>query len=120
LYEANGATRYQPGSHHYRTFEDVPADAMDQTVAFEAPAGSFVAMEGRVWHTSGRNVTADQQRRMMFAYYSTDFLRPQANWEAALPQAVKDGMNPEARELFGLGPAGNTRIGGGLTRLQPA
>jgi ectoine hydroxylase-related dioxygenase (phytanoyl-CoA dioxygenase family) len=27
---------------------------------FEASAGSFIAMEGRLWHTSGANVTADQ------------------------------------------------------------
>jgi ectoine hydroxylase-related dioxygenase (phytanoyl-CoA dioxygenase family) len=118
VYEANGATRYLPGSHRYRTFEEVPPDAMDKTRAFEAPAGSFVAMEGRVWHTSGRNVTADARRRMLFAYYSSDFIRQQANWEAALPAEIKDAMDPEARRLFGLGPLGNARIGGGLTRLK--
>jgi ectoine hydroxylase-related dioxygenase (phytanoyl-CoA dioxygenase family) len=114
----NGATRYLPGSHRYTRFEDVPEDAMARTVAFEAPAGSIVAMEGRLWHTSGANVTPDEQRRMMFAYYSSDFIRQQANWEAVMPPEVKDGLDDEGRRLFGLGPAANTRIGGQLTRLK--
>jgi ectoine hydroxylase-related dioxygenase (phytanoyl-CoA dioxygenase family) len=113
----NGATRYLPGSHRYADFGDLPPDAEAKTVAFEAKAGSIVAMEGRLWHTSGANVTRDEQRRMMFAYYSTDFIRQQMNWEAVLPPAVKGGLDAEGRKLFGLGPAGNTRIGGLLTRL---
>lgn len=117
VHEANGATRYLPGSHRYRTFEEVPADAMERTLPFQAPAGSFIAMEGRLWHTSGKNVTADERRRMLFAYYSSDFIRQQANWTVSLPPQVQAGMDAEDRALFGLGPAGNVRIGGALTRL---
>lgn len=117
VHEANGATRYLPGSHRYRDFDEVPADAMERTLPFEAPAGSFIAMEGRLWHTSGRNVTADERRRMLFAYYSSDFIRQQANWTVSLPAEVQAGMDAEARALFGLGPMGNVRIGGALTRL---
>ncbi|MCB2060531.1 MAG: phytanoyl-CoA dioxygenase family protein [Novosphingobium sp.] len=116
--EANGATRYLPGSHRLRSFEDVPENAIEQTLAFEAPAGSFIVMEGRMWHTSGCNVTSDEQRRLLFAYYSVDFLRPQSNWSEALPQSVRDAMDDRTRHLFGLGPAGNLRIGGKLTRLE--
>lgn len=114
--EENGATRYLPGSHEYRSFDDVPADAQDRTVAFSAPAGSFVLMEGRLWHTSGANVSKDRQRRLLFAYYSCDFIRGQFNWNAGLPQAVQDGLDDEMRDLFGLGAQGNTRIGGGMTK----
>jgi fumagillin biosynthesis dioxygenase len=116
----NGATRYLPGSHRYRTFADVPDDAAEKLKAFEAPAGSFVAMEGRIWHTSGSNITEDRQRRLMFAYYSMDFIRPQINWAACLPQATKDGLDDGARNLLGLGTSANTRIGGALTRLKSA
>jgi hypothetical protein len=114
--EENGATRYLPGSHRYRRFEDLPDGAMAQTRPFAAPAGSFIVMEGRLWHTSGANVSRDRQRRMLFAYYACDFIRGQANWNAALPAAVQDGLDDEMRVLFGLGAAGNVRIGGGLTR----
>jgi len=115
--EANGATRYLPGSHRIQSPEALPADAMAKTLPFEAPAGSFVAMEGRLWHTSGSNVTRDQQRRMMFAYYSADFIRPQANWAFCLPEEIQVGMDEPARKLFGLEFKGNTRIGGALTNL---
>jgi ectoine hydroxylase-related dioxygenase (phytanoyl-CoA dioxygenase family) len=114
--EESGATRYLPGSHRFRRMEDVPADAMERTRAFSAPAGSFIVMEGRVWHTSGANVSKDRQRRMLFAYYSADFIRPQMNWNAALPASVQDSLDEETRGLFGLGPMGNVRVGGGMTR----
>jgi ectoine hydroxylase-related dioxygenase (phytanoyl-CoA dioxygenase family) len=115
--EENGATRYLPGSQHISSLEDLPENAMDRTISFEAKAGSFVVMEGRMWHTSGRNLSADRQRRLMFAYYTADFIRPQANWSEVLPQQVKDGMDDATRAMFGLGPAGNVRLGGALTRL---
>jgi ectoine hydroxylase-related dioxygenase (phytanoyl-CoA dioxygenase family) len=105
-----------PGSHRYRSFADVPQDAAARTLPFAASAGSFILMEGRVWHTSGANVSKDRQRRMLFAYYAADFIRPQSNWNAALPASVQDSLDDEQRALFALGPAGNVRIGGGLTR----
>lgn len=117
VHEANGATRYLPGSHRYQSLEEVPPDALGRTVAFAAPAGSFIVMEGRLWHTSGCNVTADERRRMLFAYYSTDFIRPQMNWAFTLPAQVQAGMDQITRDLFGLGYMGNTRIGAQLTRL---
>lgn len=116
--EENGATRYLPGSQHITTFEELPDDAMARTVAFEAAAGSFVVMEGRLWHTSGRNVSADRQRRLLFAYYTADFIRPQANWPEVLAREVREGMDEATRKLFGLGPTGNVRLGGGITRLE--
>ena len=115
--DENGATRYLPDSCSWRDFADVPTGAMANSRALVAKAGSLVAMDGRLWHTSGANRSADRQRRLMFAYYACDFVRPQANWQAVLPDAVRDGLDDEMRSLFGIGSAGNVRIGGGLTRL---
>ncbi len=117
VHEGNGATRYLPGSHRFTAEEQLPEDALGQTLPFEAPAGSFVAMEGRLWHTSGCNTSENEQRRMMFAYYSTDFIRQQANWALCLPQQVQEEMDERARALFGISPIGNTRIGAAKTRL---
>jgi ectoine hydroxylase-related dioxygenase (phytanoyl-CoA dioxygenase family) len=117
VHAANGATRYLPGSHLYRAFSEVPANAAELLVPFEAPAGSIIAMDGRMWHTSGANVTTDETRRMLFGYYSIDFIRPQVNWEAALSSALKAELDDEQRTLLGLGVAANTRIGAELTRL---
>lgn len=118
VHEANGATRYLPGSHRLRSKGEVPADAAERMVAFTAPAGSFIAMDGRLWHTSGANVTVDERRRMMFAYYSIDFLRQQMNWALTLPKEVQDGLDCRGRALFGLSPIGNTRIGRAMTMLE--
>ena len=113
----NGATRYLPGSHRFRDFSEVPSDTEAQMQSFAAPAGSFIAMEGRLWHSSGSNTSVDRQRRMAFGYYGLDFIRQQVNWEATLSEATKACLDDEGRRLFGLGAAGNTRIGGALTRL---
>jgi len=115
--EENGATRYLPGSHRYTKRSELPDDAEAKTLPFEAPAGSFVLMEGRLWHTSGKNRTHDEQRRMMFAYYATDFIRPQINWTLCLPPEVQARMDERTRHLFGLQPMANTRIGVEMTRL---
>lgn len=118
VHEANGATRYVPGSQHWSRFEDVPGDLMEKSVAFSAPAGSIVAMEGRVWHTSGANVTTDERRAMAFAYYTRDFIRPQVNWPMVMAPEDVAALDEEARTMLGVSVMGNIRIGGGLTRLR--
>jgi hypothetical protein len=120
VHEANGATRYLPQSQRFNSIDEVPADAMEKTLPFEAPAGSFIAMEGRLWHTSGANRTANERRRMMFAYYSSDFIRQQMNWSMTLPADVQSAMGDEARALLGLAPTGNTRLGAQITMDQAA
>jgi len=120
VHAANGATRYLPGSHRYRTAEQLPADAADHTVAFEAPAGSIIAMDGRVWHTSGANTTAAEERALLFGYYSLDFLRPQVNWNVLLSAATQAALSETLFTRLGLGPAANVRIGGEtLARRAP-
>lgn len=107
VHEANGATRYVAGSHRYRTFEDVPSNASENTLAFCASAGSVIVMDGRLWHTSGANVTRDERRALLFAYYARGFIRPQVNWEVCLSQETKARLDDGARELLGMGPVCN-------------
>ncbi|MFC4595672.1 phytanoyl-CoA dioxygenase family protein [Sphingobium tyrosinilyticum] len=119
VYDANGATRFVPGSHKYTCFSEVPEDIAERTVAFEAPAGSLIAMEGRVWHTSGSNRTEGARRAMLFGYYVRDFVRQQVNWDVCLSPATQDSLDDEARALLGMGPKANVRIGSALSRLTP-
>lgn len=110
VYEANGATRYIPDSHRIQRTAQLPPNPIAQTVAFEAPAGSIVVMDGRVWHTSGANVTEHDERALLFGYYSADFLRPQVNWNALLSGATQLQVSSELHRRLGLGPIANVRV----------
>lgn len=115
--EANGATRFVPGSHRVTRRAGLPADAEARSLPFEAEAGAAIAMDGRMWHTSGANTTADEQRAMLFGYYSADFIRPQQNWNAALSPATIAELSPAMRGWLGLDAAAN--LGLALPLLQP-
>ena len=104
----NGGTLHIPGSHLWQQRSDVPPDALDRLRPFEAKAGSIVAMDGRLWHTSGANITADQERALLFGYYTKPFLRPQVNWNVGLSPDVQAGLDVEMREWLGLNREANT------------
>ncbi len=123
VYFENGATLYLPGSQRCALRDELPRTPLGQMRAFEAPRGSILAMDGRVWHTSGANVTKDVERALLFGYYSVDFLRPQVNHNVQLSEATKASLSPELFGLLGLGADANTRVAGevlGAAPLDPA
>ena len=103
-----GATLFIPGSHRWQTRTEVPADANRRLQPFEAKAGSIIVMEGRIWHTSGANITADQDRALLFGYYTRPFLRQQVNWNAALSAETQASLSPQMRRWLGLEATANT------------
>jgi ectoine hydroxylase-related dioxygenase (phytanoyl-CoA dioxygenase family) len=105
----NGATLFIPGSHRWRSQADVPAGALTLLRPFEAKAGSIVAMDGRIWHTSGANITADEERALLFGYYTRPFLRPQINWNAALSAATQAELDQPMRDWLGMEITANAR-----------
>ncbi len=119
VYDANGATRYLPGSHRITKLAEVPEEAGEKLRPFEAPAGSVIAMDGRVWHTSGANVTEDVERALLFGYYTADFIRPQTNWNVMLSEETKAAINAPLFDLLGLGPTANTRHAAELVARVP-
>lgn len=46
-YHENGATLYIPGSHLWKTREDIPDEPEKLLIPFEAKAGSIICMDGR-------------------------------------------------------------------------
>jgi ectoine hydroxylase-related dioxygenase (phytanoyl-CoA dioxygenase family) len=104
----NGATLFVPGSHRWETRADIPSDAHKRLRPFEAKAGSILAMEGRIWHTSGANITRDQDRALLFGYYTKPFLRPQVNWNAGLSPETQSSLSPRMRQWLGLDVTANT------------
>jgi ectoine hydroxylase-related dioxygenase (phytanoyl-CoA dioxygenase family) len=119
IHPENGATRYIPCSHRYRTLADIPADALDKLEAFTAPAGSIIAMEGRLWHTSGPNSTLNERRALLFAYYTRGFLRAQVNWDVLLSERTVARLNEDDRQLLGMGAISNYQFALPLIAMQP-
>jgi hypothetical protein len=103
----NGATLFIPGSHRWKVPADVPPGANKLLRPFEAKAGAILAMDGRIWHTSGANITQDQDRALLFAYYTKPFLRPQVNWNVCLSPQSQASVSPQMRGWLGLDVTAN-------------
>ena len=114
VHNENGATLFIPGSNRYTNPSDVPGDAPDLLVPFEATAGSIILMDGRVWHTSGANVTQSEERPLLFGYYTKAFLRQQVNWTAKLSDEIKGQLSEELKEWLALGVSANTGRAGDI------
>jgi ectoine hydroxylase-related dioxygenase (phytanoyl-CoA dioxygenase family) len=96
--DANGATRIVPGSHAEARNAD--PEAVGRTVPVEAPAGTAMVFDGRVWHGTGANAT-DVRRHGILAYYSVPWLRQQENFTVSCSREVVDVMTPELHRLVG-------------------
>ncbi|HTO55004.1 MAG TPA: phytanoyl-CoA dioxygenase family protein [Myxococcota bacterium] len=85
--DENGATRIVPFSHKLNR---MPTDSEleSETVALEAPAGSMVVMEGRLWHQTGNNRTQSERRAAIFGFYTIPIYRTQENWFLSLNPSV--------------------------------
>lgn len=96
--DANGGTRFVPGSHLWEEpLEDLTSTP---TVAAEGPAGSAIVFDGRIWHGTGANTT-DRHRHVLLAYYCRPFVRQQENPFLSMSPEVEAGLRPELRRLLG-------------------
>lgn len=122
VYFENGATLFIPGSHKWKRKEEVPTDASEMLKPFVAKAGSIVAMDARVWHTSGKNITEDKERALLFGFYTAPFLRQQVNWTAVFAREAEGVLSPELRELLGVDIDANvgraSKIGAGIEKHE--
>lgn len=115
VHKDNGATLYIPGSNKYIFRSEIPENANELLVPFEAKAGDVILMDGRVWHTSGSNVTKDEDRALLFGYYTAPFLRQQVNWTAKLSKDVQEDLSDDMKDWLGLSPIANTGRTGGIS-----
>ena len=84
--DENGATADRARSHKLAATRRRGASA--ETVALEAPAGTMVVMEGRLWHQTGNNRTRDEKRGAIFGFYTLPIYRTQENWFLSLNPSV--------------------------------
>lgn len=113
--DENGGTRYVRGSHRHNRAPHAEDHQLD-TIAIEAPAGSMVVMEGRVWHKTGNNRTADSRRAGVFAWYTTSIYRPQENWFLALDDHVVASASDDLLVLLGYKAFGLGLVNGASPR----
>jgi hypothetical protein len=70
-------------------------------VAGVGPAGTAPVFDGRIWHGTGANTTADQRRYGVLTYFCRPWMRPQENYTLSThPQVVADA-DPEVLALLG-------------------
>lgn len=91
----NGATEVVPGSH--RLARNPQADDLDlELVPLEAPAGTALVFESRLWHRTGANIAPHAERAAVFSFYTTPTYRTQENWfltlDAALLERASDTL----------------------------
>ena len=98
--ESNGATRFVPGSHRLNR-PPRGKEGVTEARPLEAPAGSAVIFESRVWHQTGNNRTLDEHRAGVFAWYTKPIYRPQENWFLSLRPEVREFASEEALVLLG-------------------
>ncbi len=97
---ANGATRVVPGSHLSGRQPDPHLYGEQDLVPIEAPAGTAMFFEGRLWHGSGVNRTGEPRMGLLNTYCGPQF-RPQENYTLGmLPDALADAP-PALKELVG-------------------
>ena len=93
----NGATEMVPGSHRR---EDPSKPPLERPLPATAPAETVVALESRVWHRTGSNLS-EAPRAAAFAWYVRPIYRTQENWFLALNDDVLEGASDELLTLLG-------------------
>lgn len=101
--EEIGATRVVPGSHRLGR-NPTPGELAQDSIAAEAPAGSAMAFDGRLWHGTGANVTRNRRRYGILSYYCRPYLRQQQNYFVTLRPDVLAEATPLLRRLLGYIP----------------
>ena len=108
---ANGATRIVPGSHKRSRgvrFEEQETD----TVAMEAPAGSAIVFESRLWHKTGANTTEGESRAAVFSWYTKHYVRQQENWFLGLKPEIRQFASEDMLTLLGYKATGFGLVNG--------
>jgi ectoine hydroxylase-related dioxygenase (phytanoyl-CoA dioxygenase family) len=96
--DANGATRLVPGSH---TWDHYPANPpICESIAAEMPKGGALFTLGSIYHGGGENRSTETRHGMTVAYVAS-WIRPQENFQIAVPQERAATFDPELQALIG-------------------
>ena len=99
----NGGTIVVPGSHLFGRQPDPKLDQEAGWKSVEAPAGSCLVLEGRVWHSTGANVT-EQSRIGLTTNFCAPQFRQQENLQLGTSPKVLENASEELLDLIGFKP----------------
>ena len=99
----NGATIVVPGSHLCGREPDRELDANADWRPAVAPAGSFIVLDGRVWHSTGENRT-DRPRIGLTTNFCAWQFRQQENLAMGVSAEVLANASTELLDLIGFRP----------------
>ncbi|MBK35151.1 MAG: hypothetical protein CME26_06425 [Gemmatimonadetes bacterium] len=100
----NGATIVVPGSHLFGRQPDPELDEDAGWIPAVAPAGSFIVLDGRVWHSTGANVSDRTCIGLTTNFCSWQF-RQQENLIMGVSDEVLESASDEFLDLIGFQPA---------------
>ncbi|KAH6645904.1 hypothetical protein BKA67DRAFT_526154 [Truncatella angustata] len=124
--DVNGATRVYPASHLGNV---APSDifTVDGSVAAEAPAGTALVFESRLWHATGPNRKETGERPVILIFFMRSFVRPQENVYLSLRKEVEAKLPDRQKAFLGFrsapgigGQDGNTLEGHYVSRKEDA
>ena len=98
--EQNGATRVVPRSHLSGKLPDDDLDKDVETIPAVAPAGTAMVFEGRLWHSTGTNVS-DTPRLGALSYFCAPQFRQQENLMVGTDPEILREASPELLAMLG-------------------
>jgi ectoine hydroxylase-related dioxygenase (phytanoyl-CoA dioxygenase family) len=102
----NGATRIFPASHIGDIAPDDPF-SIEGTLPAEAPAGTALVFESRLWHATGPNKQTSGERPVILMFFMRSFIRQQENNFLSIRPEVEATMTDRVRKMLGYQTTGS-------------
>jgi ectoine hydroxylase-related dioxygenase (phytanoyl-CoA dioxygenase family) len=99
----NGATEVVPGSHSSGAHPPAGDQSACGIVAAEAPAGTLLVFDGRLWHGTGACSGSDARLGLLATFCGPQF-RPQENQTLGLDPGLWDELDAKAKFRLGFVP----------------
>jgi len=96
----NGATEFVPGTHLSGAYPRKDGPQEYETVQPEAPAGTLLVFDGRLWHGNGANLGAPDRIGILSTFCAPQF-RQQENMMLGLDRSLWEDMPEQLKARLG-------------------
>ncbi|MFZ6658969.1 phytanoyl-CoA dioxygenase family protein [Undibacterium sp. TJN19] len=98
--QKNGATEMVPGTHLSGAYPEKENQERYQTIQPEAPAGTLIVFDGRLWHGNGANIGAPDRIGVLATFCAPQF-RQQENIMLGLDKSLWQEMPDKLKARLG-------------------